>query len=170
MLSVTQACCYVPIEYGVIVAHAIVLIWTCTERIIGAPTAYGQNERSVISFALLRPHKLYKPFLRRTEFLIVLIEECYTESHILVLDRNKAEVFEKLSHGDGYADQYAFVLIGKTAKQVHICRAKSNVRLKSVLCCLFTDDLRKMGLSANTFYRRVREYEAEHGIAEPTSA
>ena len=65
-----------------------------------------------------------------------------TESHILVLDRNKTEVFEKLSHGDGYADQYAFVLIGKTAKQVHICRAKSNVRLKYVLCCLFTDDLR----------------------------
>ena len=25
------------------------------------------------------------------------------------------------------------------------------------------------GLSANTFYRRVSEYEAEHGIAEPTS-
>ena len=49
-----------------------------------------------------------------------------TESHILVLDRNKTEVFEKLSHGDGYADQYAFVLIGKTAKQVHICRAKSS--------------------------------------------
>ena len=30
--------------------------------------------------------------------------------------------------------------------------------------------MRRMGLSANTFYRRVREYEAEHGIAEPTSA
>ena len=27
------------------------------------------------------------------------------------------------------------------------------------------DFMRKMGLSANTFYRRVREYEAEHGIA-----
>lgn len=146
------------------------LKWTCVKRILCAPLDYGQNERPVISFALLRPHKLYKPFLRRTEFLIVLIEECYTESHILVLDRNKAEVFEKLCHGDGYADQYAFVLIGKTAKQVHICQAKSNVRLKSVLCCFFTDDLRKMGLSANTFYRRVREYEAEHGIAEPTSA
>ena len=32
------------------------------------------------------------------------------------------------------------------------------------------DFMRKMGLSANTFYRRVREYEAEHGTAEPTSA
>ena len=32
------------------------------------------------------------------------------------------------------------------------------------------DFMRKMGLSANTFYRRVREYEAEHGIAEPASA
>ncbi len=32
------------------------------------------------------------------------------------------------------------------------------------------DFMRKMGLSANTFYRRVREYEATHGIAEPTSA
>lgn len=32
------------------------------------------------------------------------------------------------------------------------------------------DFMRRMGLSANTFYRRVREYEAEHGIAEPTSA
>ena len=32
------------------------------------------------------------------------------------------------------------------------------------------DFMRKMGLSANTFYRRVREYEAEHGLAEPTSA
>ncbi len=30
--------------------------------------------------------------------------------------------------------------------------------------------MRRMGLSANTFYRRVREYEAEHGIAEPSSA
>ncbi len=111
---------------------------TCVGRKSGAPLDYGQNEHSVI--------KLNKPFLRRTEFLIVLIEECYTESHILVLDWNKAEVFEKLSHGDGYADQYAFFLIGKTAKQVHICRAKNNVRLKSVLCCLFTDDLRIIGL------------------------
>ena len=32
------------------------------------------------------------------------------------------------------------------------------------------DFMRRMGLSANTFYRRVREYEAEQGIAEPTSA
>ena len=32
------------------------------------------------------------------------------------------------------------------------------------------DFMRRMGLSANTFYRRVREYEAEHGIADPTSA
>ncbi len=32
------------------------------------------------------------------------------------------------------------------------------------------DYVRRMGLSANTFYRRVREYEVEHGIAEPTSA
>ncbi|MCR5540153.1 MAG: recombinase family protein [Ruminococcus sp.] len=32
------------------------------------------------------------------------------------------------------------------------------------------DFMRRMGLSANSFYRRVREYEAEHGIAEPTSA
>ena len=32
------------------------------------------------------------------------------------------------------------------------------------------DFMRRMGLSANTFYRRVREYEVEHGIAEPTSA
>ena len=30
--------------------------------------------------------------------------------------------------------------------------------------------MRKMDLSANTFYCRVREYEEEHGIAEPTSA
>ena len=32
------------------------------------------------------------------------------------------------------------------------------------------DFMRRMGLSANTFYRRVREYESEHGIAELTSA
>ena len=32
------------------------------------------------------------------------------------------------------------------------------------------DFMRRMGLSANTFYRRVREYEAEHGIAEPVTA
>ena len=32
------------------------------------------------------------------------------------------------------------------------------------------DFMRRMGLSANTFYRRVREYEATHGIAELTSA
>ena len=32
------------------------------------------------------------------------------------------------------------------------------------------DFMRRMSLSANTFYRRVREYESTHGIAEPTSA
>jgi len=32
------------------------------------------------------------------------------------------------------------------------------------------DYVRRIGLSANTFYRSVREYEVEHGIAEPTSA
>ena len=32
------------------------------------------------------------------------------------------------------------------------------------------DFMRKMDLSANTFYRRVREYESQHGIAELTSA
>ena len=32
------------------------------------------------------------------------------------------------------------------------------------------DFMRRMDMSANTFYRRIREYEAEHGIAEPTSA
>ena len=32
------------------------------------------------------------------------------------------------------------------------------------------DFMRRMDLSANTFYRRVREYETTHGIAEPTSA
>ena len=32
------------------------------------------------------------------------------------------------------------------------------------------DFMRKMDLSANTFYRRVREYEIQNGIAEPTSA
>ena len=30
--------------------------------------------------------------------------------------------------------------------------------------------MRRMDMSANTFYRRVREYESTHGIAEPTSA
>ena len=32
------------------------------------------------------------------------------------------------------------------------------------------DFMRRMDMSANTFYRRVREYELRHGIAEPTSA
>ncbi|MCT6520251.1 recombinase family protein [Ruminococcus bicirculans] len=32
------------------------------------------------------------------------------------------------------------------------------------------DFMRRMGMSANTFYRRVREYELRHGITEPTSA
>ena len=32
------------------------------------------------------------------------------------------------------------------------------------------DFMRRMGLSANTFYRRVREYEAEHDITEPVPA
>ena len=32
------------------------------------------------------------------------------------------------------------------------------------------DFMRRTGLSANTFYRRVREYEAEHGTVEPTFA
>ena len=32
------------------------------------------------------------------------------------------------------------------------------------------DFMRRMDMTANTFYRRAREYEATHGIAEPTSA
>jgi len=32
------------------------------------------------------------------------------------------------------------------------------------------DFMRKMDLSANTFYRRVHEYETQNGITEPTSA
>lgn len=32
------------------------------------------------------------------------------------------------------------------------------------------DFMRRMGLSVNTFYRRVREYEIRHGITEQTSA
>ena len=32
------------------------------------------------------------------------------------------------------------------------------------------DFMRRMDMSANTFYRRVREYELRHGITEPTSA
>lgn len=32
------------------------------------------------------------------------------------------------------------------------------------------DFMRRMGLTANTFYRRVREYEAAHNIAEQTTA
>ena len=32
------------------------------------------------------------------------------------------------------------------------------------------DFMRRMGLTANTFYRRIREYEAVHNITEPTSA
>ena len=32
------------------------------------------------------------------------------------------------------------------------------------------DFMRKMDLSTNTFYHRVREYEETHGIAEQTSA
>lgn len=32
------------------------------------------------------------------------------------------------------------------------------------------DFMRRMDLSANTFYRRVREYEIRNGITEPTSA
>ncbi len=32
------------------------------------------------------------------------------------------------------------------------------------------DFMQKMQLSANTFYRRVREYEIRNGITEPTSA
>ena len=30
--------------------------------------------------------------------------------------------------------------------------------------------MRRMDMSANTFYRRVREYEITHHITEPTSA
>ena len=32
------------------------------------------------------------------------------------------------------------------------------------------DFMRRMDMSANTFYRRVREYELRHGITVPTSA
>ena len=32
------------------------------------------------------------------------------------------------------------------------------------------DFMRRMGITANTFYRRVREYEVSHGITEQTSA
>ena len=32
------------------------------------------------------------------------------------------------------------------------------------------DFMRRLGITANTFYRRVREYEVSHGITEQTSA
>ena len=32
------------------------------------------------------------------------------------------------------------------------------------------DFMRRMGLTANTFYRRIREYESNHHITEPTTA
>ena len=32
------------------------------------------------------------------------------------------------------------------------------------------DFMRRMGLTVNTFYRRIREYEAAHNITDPTSA
>lgn len=32
------------------------------------------------------------------------------------------------------------------------------------------DFMRRMGLTANTFYRRVREYESNHHITKPTTA
>ena len=41
MLSVTQACCYVPIGYDFIVARAIMMIWTCAERFADVPIDYG---------------------------------------------------------------------------------------------------------------------------------
>ena len=40
-------------------------------------------------------------------------------------------------------------------------------RAKNITGC---DFMRKMDMSANTFYRRVREYELRHGITEHTSA
>ena len=46
----------------------------------------------------------------------------------------------------------------------------SAVITRMKLIDLLQSGMRRMGLSANTFYRRVREYEVEHGIAEPTSA
>lgn len=40
--------CYsVPIEYAVIVACAIMLKWTCAERIIGAPIDYGLMKNKI---------------------------------------------------------------------------------------------------------------------------
>ena len=41
---------------------------------------------------------------------------------------------------------------------------------KGVTEVVIPDSVRRMDMSANTFYRRVREYEIRHGIAEPTSA
>ena len=40
-ISQVFVCYSVPKEYAVIVARAIMMIWTCTERIICAPIDYG---------------------------------------------------------------------------------------------------------------------------------
>ncbi len=45
-------CYLVSKRYAVIVARAIMLKWTCVERILCASVDYGQNEHSAISFAL----------------------------------------------------------------------------------------------------------------------
>ena len=37
--------CYsVPKRYAVIVAHAMMMIWTCVERVRGVPIAYGLSD------------------------------------------------------------------------------------------------------------------------------
>ena len=50
------ACLYpVPIWYPVIVAHAIILIWTCVERITGAPIDYGLLVHISFTEKILQP-------------------------------------------------------------------------------------------------------------------
>jgi len=65
-----------------------------------------------------------------------------------------------------FNDEYQYVL----AVHVDHSHVHNHIIVNNVNFYTGRDFIRRMGLSANTFYRRVREYEAEHGIAEPTSA
>jgi len=91
MLSVTQACCYVPIESGDIAAHAIMQKWTCMERVLCAPIDYGH----LTSQEQITKHKtdhILKIFISSSTVVIPAIPKFSTNTSAIFGERNAGRV------------------------------------------------------------------------------
>ena len=70
----------------------------------------------------------------------------------------------------GYAVNHAVTCLGEIYLTAVGFSANTCERIDAVNVQNVSFSMRRMDMSANTFYRRVREYEIRHGIIEQTSA